>query len=57
MPYKIVKRGNKFAIVKKSTGETVGTSTSRAKAESSARARMGAEHGWKPTGKKRRGKK
>lgn len=56
MPDKVVKRGGKrpYKIVEKSTGRVVGSSTSKAKAESSRRARAGARHGWKPTGKKRR---
>lgn len=48
MPYSIRKRGNKYEIIKKDTGEVVGRSTSRAKAEASVRARMAGEHGWKP---------
>lgn len=51
MPYKIEKRGKEFVIVKKDTGKVVGHSKSRAEAASSVRARMGSEHGWKPTGK------
>lgn len=41
MPYKIVKRGGKkaFKIVKKTTGKVVGSSTSKAKALASMRAR------------------
>jgi len=53
MPYIIKKSGSKFKIVNKETGKVVGTSDSRAKAESSVRARLAGEHGWKP---KRRGK-
>ena len=46
MPYRIVKRGEKFAIVNKETGKTVGTSTSKEKAQASVRARLAGEHGW-----------
>lgn len=55
MPWKVKKsKGKKpYKIVKH--GKVVGSSTSKAKAESSVRARYGAEHGWKPTGKRRRG--
>ena len=47
MPYKIVKRGSKYAIVNKETGKTVGKSDSRSKAERSVRARLAGEHGWR----------
>jgi len=43
-----------WKIVEKATGKVVGSSTSKAKAQSSANARNAALHGWKPTGKKRR---
>lgn len=54
MPYTIKKgAGEKpYKIINKETGKVVGSSTSKAKAQSSSRARMGGEHGWKPTGKK-----
>ena len=52
MPYKIVKSGSKFQIVRKDTGKVVGTSTTKAKAESSVRARLAGKHGWKPGKKK-----
>jgi hypothetical protein len=55
MPYDVVRVGNKFKIVNKDTGKTVGTSETRAKAESSVRARLAGEHGWKGT-KKRKSK-
>ena len=56
MPYKVIKRSGAkpWKIVNKNTGKVVGSSTTKAKAQSSARARMGAHHGWKPTGKKAR---
>jgi len=44
MPYDIQRRGNKFVIIRETDGKVVGTSDSRAKAESSARARMAGEH-------------
>lgn len=53
MPVK-VKRGKgkkPYKIVEKS-GKIVGSSTSRAKAQSSANARNASKHGWKPTRKK-----
>ena len=55
MPYKIVyRKGDKrpWKIVKTTTGKVVGSSTTRANAVSSMRARYGAEHGWHPTGKR-----
>ena len=47
MPYRIEKQKEKFAIVNKSTGKVVGKSNTRAKAESSIRARLAGEHGWR----------
>jgi len=48
MPYsKIFKRGNKYVFKKKSTGEVVSTSDTKAKAVGSMRARMAAEGGAK----------
>lgn len=54
MPYKIAKRGGEkpYKIINKDTGKVVGSSTSRAKAEASARARNAGHHGWKPTRRK-----
>jgi hypothetical protein len=49
MPYKVRKSGAKYAIVNKSTGKTVGKSTSKAKAQKSANVRNAVDHGWKPT--------
>lgn len=40
-----------YKIVEKATGKVVGSSTSMAKAKSSARARNAAKHGWRPTRK------
>lgn len=61
MPYTIKKSGNKYQIVRKDTGKVIGSSDSRAKAQSSINARLAGEHGWKPTGSgkgkgKRKGK-
>jgi len=50
MPYSIKKR-NGYDIINKDTGKKVGHSDTRAKAESSVRARLAGEHGWK--GKKK----
>ncbi|MFC1511412.1 hypothetical protein ACFL5U_03395 [Candidatus Margulisiibacteriota bacterium] len=51
MPYRIIKRtGEKpWKIIAADTGKTVGSSTSRKKAEASIRARLGGSHGWKGT--------
>ena len=57
MPYTIRKAGVKFQIVRKTDGKVVGTSDTKAKAESSVRARLAGEHGWKPGGKGKGGKK
>ena len=45
MPYKVVKRSGSrpWKIVKTTTGEVVGSSTTKAKAEASVRARYAAE--------------
>ncbi|MFH1387232.1 MAG: hypothetical protein ABIH50_06170 [bacterium] len=55
MPYKVVKRkgAKPWKIIALNTGEIVGSSTSKKKAEASVRARLGASHGWKPTGRRR----
>ena len=45
MPWKVVKKGKKYAIVRSDTGKVVGTSTTRAKAEASVRARYAATKG------------
>lgn len=57
MPYVVRKRGKgarPWKIVNKRTGKVAGSSTTRAKAQSSANARNASHYGWKPTGKKRR---
>ncbi|HUV45576.1 MAG TPA: hypothetical protein VMW45_00710 [Dehalococcoidia bacterium] len=55
MPVKVVKKtGVKpYKIVEVSTGKIKGSSTTKAKAQSSANARNAARHGWKPTGVKK----
>jgi len=52
IPYSIRKSRNKWQIVKKPTGEVVGTSDTYINALKSMRARYAGERGnWKPTGK------
>ena len=51
--YRPIKSGKDWAIIENETGIIKGRSDSKAKAESSSRARAGAKHGWKPTGKKK----
>lgn len=50
MPYKVVKRAGKkpYKIIDKDTGKIVGSSTSKARALASVRARLAGSHGWKP---------
>lgn len=43
MPYSVKKQGAKWAIVRKTDGKVVGTSTSKKMAEASVRARMSGE--------------
>jgi hypothetical protein len=45
MPYSIKKSGSSYLIISK--GKIVGRSDSKSKAESSVRARLAGEHGWK----------
>lgn len=50
MPVTVRKSKNSgFDIVEKATGKVKGHSDTKAKAESSARARNASKHGWKPT--------
>ena len=50
MPVHVEKRsGVKPYKVVEPSGKVVGSSTSKAKADSSARARNASSHGWKPT--------
>lgn len=53
MPAVVRKRGKRWAIVNKDTGEVYGYSTSKAKAQASANARNAGKHGWKPTRKRK----
>ena len=56
MPYEIRKNGPKskpYCLYNTETEERVGCSETRELAVSHMRAKYGAEHGWKPTGKKR----
>ena len=54
-PVHVVKKsGEKPYKIVEANGKVVGSSTTKAKAESSARARNAAKHGWKPTGAKRK---
>lgn len=58
MPVKVehrpIKSGKDWAIIEKETGNVVGRSDSKAKAQSSANARNAAHFSnWKPTGKKK----
>ena len=54
MPVKVEKRSGArpYKIIEVATGKVKGSSTSKADAEASARARNAAKHGWVPTGKK-----
>lgn len=50
MPVTVHKaKGSGYDIVEKESGKKVGHSDTKADAESSARARNAARHGWKPT--------
>ena len=46
------KPSKRWNVVNKKTGAVVGHSSTKKKAEASARTRDAAAHGWKPTGKK-----
>jgi len=48
MPYEIRKKGNKFHVYNKETGEDKGASDSREKAIAHMRLMYGVEHGMKP---------
>ena len=53
MPYKIIRKGNKYLIVNKETGKVKGTHSSRLKATAQMRLLYGVERGGlKPTGAK-----
>jgi len=53
MPVKVRKANSGYNIIEVATGEVKGHSTTKAKAESSARARNAARHGWRPSKRKR----
>lgn len=55
MPYKIVRRSGQrpWKIINKDRDEVVGSSTTKTKAQASARARLAGEHGFRFTRKKR----
>jgi len=50
MPYSIQKRGNKWVVINKDTGDVKGTHDSEIKARRQVNLLQGVEHGWKPTG-------
>lgn len=54
MPVHVEKRGSSYVTVDRS-GKVHGHSRTRALAQSSANAINASKHGWKPTGKRRRG--
>jgi hypothetical protein len=49
-------KGGGYNVVNKATGKKVAHSSTKGKAQSSARARDAAAHGWKPTKGKAKGK-
>lgn len=51
MPYKIVKKGDKFCVLKKDTGENTGCSANEHDAIAHMRVMYAAESGTKMTGK------
>jgi len=53
MPYKILKRKNKYVVINKETGRVAGTHSSKAKATSQLRLLYGIEGGMKPRKKKK----
>jgi hypothetical protein len=48
VPYKVVKRGDKYLTINKDTGDVKGTHDSEAKALAQMRLLYGVEHGMKP---------
>jgi hypothetical protein len=52
MPYKIVRKGTKFEVINKDTGESHGMHDTMHKAVAQMRLLYGIEGGMKPTGKK-----
>lgn len=60
MPYKVEYRPTKkskkdWVIINRRTGRIVGRSTSERKAETSVRARLASEHGWRKRKEKENG--
>jgi len=49
MPYRVERKtgARPYKIVNRGTGKVVGSSTSKEKADSSVKARLAGEHGWK----------
>lgn len=54
MPYELFKKGNQWCVRNKESGENKGCSDTKEEAISHMRLLGGVEHGWKPTGKKRK---
>jgi hypothetical protein len=50
MPYTIEKRGSKFVVVNKDTGDVKGTHDTKEKAQKQMNLLYGIEGGWHPTG-------
>ena len=53
MPYKVVKKGNKYLTVNEQTGHIKGTHDTKAKAMAQMRLLYGVEHGMVPRKKKK----
>lgn len=56
MPYAIKKVGNKWVVIKSTTGEKVAEHDSEEKAKSQINLLRGIEHGWRPTKLKKKTK-
>ena len=54
MPVKVRKANSGYNIVEASSGKVKGHSTTKAKAQASARVRNAVRHGFKPTGRKKK---
>jgi len=52
MPYYIEKRGSKWCVINRNTGENKGCSDSKKDAIAHRRVLEGVHRGWKPSGKK-----
>lgn len=53
MPYEVFRKGSKWCVRNKDTGENEGCSDTKELAVSHMRALYGVHHGWRPTGKPR----